>query len=135
MLDSANAQALAVSPGQTSDPIVFSLQNVPAFQVSGVVVDYSGLSVDGAMVTLGPERPGGVFMGPPSSTRSDASGRFALPNVAAGTYVINATVPVRLQQTPTREPEAASRETDATYRVTVTVTISSLVSAPSSARA
>ena len=96
--DPATALPVTVATGQTVSEIVFGLLPVPAFQISGVVVDDAGAPVVDAMVTLmGDMAPSGIAMpgGPGGRARTDATGRFTIPNVIGGTYVLRAAAPVR----------------------------------------
>src|SRR4029450_11944601 len=74
------------------------LLTAPAFQLSGTVVDESGVPVSGAMITVMPERGpmGGMPMmyGPPSMSRSNADGTFAVPNLPSGVYTVRAGFPI-----------------------------------------
>jgi hypothetical protein len=93
--DAAAAQPVAVAGGAEVDNISFMLLSLPAFRVSGVVVDEDGKPVGGAFVTLMNDPRTGVFM--PSGASSAASGndgRFTIDNVVAGTYHANASVPM-----------------------------------------
>ena len=69
----------------------------PAFQLSGTVVDESGAPVGGAMITVMLERGpmGGMPMmfGPPSMSRSNADGTFAVANLPSGVYTVRAGFP------------------------------------------
>ena len=95
VVDSASAQSVSLVAGQTSDALVIALQMVPAFQIAGVVVDESGTPIPGAMVMLTPDRSSGmVFMGPSGPpSRTDASGKFSIANVAGGRYQLMAAIP------------------------------------------
>ena len=86
---------IAVAAGAEVGNINFAVQSVPAFRVSGTVVDENGNPVAGAMVMLmGDPRNGGMFMGPSGSARTQDNGRFDMDDVPAGTYRANASTPV-----------------------------------------
>ena len=69
----------------------FSLFSVPAYRVSGIVVDAAGRPVAGAIVRLPSRLPfGPAFL---MSVASDSDGRFRITNVPAGTYGVMAAVP------------------------------------------
>ena len=90
--DAAIASAVTVARGGTTSAIDFSLQSLPAYQVSGIVVDAGGRPVNGAIVRLAARQAllGMSIQGGPS----DATGRFRVTNVPAGTYGAMAAVPV-----------------------------------------
>jgi protocatechuate 3,4-dioxygenase beta subunit len=96
--DPAGAQAVPVAAGQTFGEVVIRLLRVPAFTVSGVVIDESGQPVAGAEVQLRPDREGGrsvtVAIGPPNRTRSDVNGHFSVGSIASGVYTLLAAAPV-----------------------------------------
>jgi hypothetical protein len=75
--------------------LTIRLVTVPAFQVSGVVVDEAGAPVTNAMVML-MESPRGsdpflsMTMGLRGMGQSDASGRFTVSDVPAGEYILRA---------------------------------------------
>jgi hypothetical protein len=95
--DAVAAQPIAVAAGETSVDVVIRMIQVPAFQVSGVVLDQRGQPVPDAMVKLVVEEPGApvpFMMGPWRQSRSDASGRFTIANVTSGTYTLLAIAPV-----------------------------------------
>ena len=89
--DAAVASPVNVVNGKVTSGIEFTLFSVPAYQVSGIVVDSSGQPVPGAIVRLPSRTP----FGPPflRSAPSDATGRFRITNVPAGTYGVMAAVP------------------------------------------
>ena len=92
--DQAAAQPLAVAAGAEVGNIVFAMQAVPAFRVSGMVVDENGSPVAGAMVMLmGDPRNGGI-MGPAGRVRTQDNGRFDMDDVPAGSYRANASIPI-----------------------------------------
>jgi carboxypeptidase family protein len=90
--DVAVASAVTVANGKTTNGIEFSLFSVPAYQVSGIVVDSGGRPVSGAIVRLAPRQMpfATSIMGGPS----ESNGRFRVTNVPAGTYGVMAAVPV-----------------------------------------
>jgi hypothetical protein len=95
--DVAAAQPIAVARGAEVGNISFTLQALPAFRVSGVVVDEEGKPVGGAMVMLMRDPRNGAFMpGPPAGAQTTANGRFTIGGVVAGTYRANASVPIRM---------------------------------------
>jgi len=91
--DVAAAQPVSVESGETVGDVTIQLVSVPAFQVSGVVVDEAGAAVEHAMVML-MDGPSGtntllsLVLGPPLMTQSDASGRFTFGDVPAGSYTL-----------------------------------------------
>ena len=91
LIDAAAASPVSVVNGKTTNGIEFSLFSVPAYQVSGIVVDAAGQPVAGAIVRL----PSRMPFGPPflSSAPSESNGRFRITNVPAGTYGLMAAVP------------------------------------------
>jgi carboxypeptidase family protein len=91
--DQAAAQPIKVAAGETVYNIVFSVQSVPGFRISGRVVDENGAAVSGAMVMLMPDRPNG-FMGPPGHASTGDDGRFTFADVPSATYRINASIPI-----------------------------------------
>jgi Carboxypeptidase regulatory-like domain len=92
--DNAAAQPIAVARGAEVGNISFMLQSLPAFRVSGVVVDENGAPIEGAFVMLMNDPRGGVFTGPGGSVRSGDGGRFTIDGVVAGTYRVSASVPI-----------------------------------------
>lgn len=95
--DQASAAPVTVSAGAEVGNISFTMQSVPAFRVSGIVVDDNGEPVANAMVMLiADSRAGGMFLGPAGNSSSLADGRFTVGGVVAGTYRVNASVPFRL---------------------------------------
>jgi hypothetical protein len=91
--DQAAAQPLSVAAGAEIGNIVFAIQSVPAFRVSGIVVDENGNPVAGAMVMLmGDPRNGGMFMGPSGNARTQDNGQFDMDDVPAGSYRANASI-------------------------------------------
>jgi len=99
--DAAAAQPIAVARGAEVGNISFTLQSLPAFRVSGIVVDDDGKPVGGAFVTLMNDPRSGstftgpaVFMGPGGSGRTSEDGRFAIASVVAVSYHVTASVPI-----------------------------------------
>jgi len=90
--DQATAQPVAVAAGAEVGNIVFTMQSVPSFRVSGIVIDEQGAPVADAMVTLMGDPRSGTFMGPVGGTRTQANGRFDIDEVPAGSYRVNASV-------------------------------------------
>jgi protocatechuate 3,4-dioxygenase beta subunit len=92
--DVAAAQAVTVRPDETVSELTIRLVMVPAFQVSGVVVDEAGAPVVGAMVMLmdgrGTDSLFSLAIGPRGMSPSDASGRFTFADVPAGSYTLGA---------------------------------------------
>ena len=91
--DVSAAQVVTVQAGQTVSDVTIRLINVPAFQVSGVVVDEAGAPLAGAMVML-MDGPGdslfSLATGPRGMSQSDAGGRFSFGEVPAGSYTLQA---------------------------------------------
>jgi protocatechuate 3,4-dioxygenase beta subunit len=93
--DVNSALPVTVRSGETASDLTIRLITVPAFQVSGVVVDESGAPVANAMVMLMDGSRGNdsflsLTMGPQGMSQSDASGRFTFGNVPAGSYTVRA---------------------------------------------
>ena len=93
--DVSAAQPVAVQEDETVSNLTIQLVIVPAFEMSGVVVDEAGAPVAGAMVMLMSGRTGTdslffLSMGPPGMSQSDASGRFSFGEVPAGSYTLRA---------------------------------------------
>jgi hypothetical protein len=97
--DQAGAQMITVASGAEVANIVFMIQSSPAFRVSGIVVDESGAPIGDAMVRLMTDpRSGGVGfgLGPMGNGQSDATGRFVIDDVPAGSYRASASVMIRM---------------------------------------
>jgi protocatechuate 3,4-dioxygenase beta subunit len=93
--DAAAAQPVSVARGAEVGNISFMLQSLPAFRVSGVVVDEEGKPVGGAFVNLmNDPRSGPMVMGPGGSSRTGEDGRFTIASVVAGSYHATASVPI-----------------------------------------
>lgn len=83
----AMAATVTVGVGEEKAGVDFSLQLVPIARVDGVVVSTSGEAAQNIQVTLmnlGDALPG-VGSG---SARPDEAGRFSIPNVAPGQYLL-----------------------------------------------
>ena len=94
-VDQAGAQAITVAAGAEVSNIVFTLQSVPAYRISGVVVDENGAPIAHAMVMLMHDpRSGMMFMGPGGNAQTGDDGRFSIGDVTPGTYRLNASVPM-----------------------------------------
>ena len=107
--DPAAAQRISVGPGQTVGDIAMTMIEVPAFQVSGVVLTEAGRPVVNAMVRLQVEGGGArsfQMMEPWNQSRTDASGRFTIDSVTSGTYTLLAVAPAVLSRAvpPPSEP-------------------------------
>ena len=92
--DVSAARPVTVQTGETVSDLTLRLATVPAFQVSGVVVDEAGAPVECVMVMLMSGRRGtdsllALTMGPGMS-QSDANGRFTFGDVSAGSYTLRA---------------------------------------------
>jgi hypothetical protein len=99
--DAAAAQPIAVARGAEVGNISFMLQSLPAFRVSGVVVDEEGKPIAGAFVNLmNDPRSGPMFMGPNGSARTSDDGRFTIASVVAGSYHATASVPIIMNGGP-----------------------------------
>jgi hypothetical protein len=94
--DAAAAQPIAVARGAEVGNISFMLLSLPAFRISGVVVDETGTPVAGAMVMLMNDPRNGMFMGPGGTARSGDDGRFTIDNVVAGSYRAIPSVPIAM---------------------------------------
>jgi protocatechuate 3,4-dioxygenase beta subunit len=93
-VDQAGAQPITVAAGAEVSNIVFVLQSVPAYRVSGIVVDENGAPIAHAMVMLMTDpRSGMMFMGPRGNAETGDDGRFSIGDVTPGTYRLNASVP------------------------------------------
>jgi protocatechuate 3,4-dioxygenase beta subunit len=95
--DPAAAQRISVGPGQTVGDIAITMIEVPAFQVSGVVLTEAGRPVANAMIRLQVEERGArpfQMMGRWNQSRTDASGRFTIDGVTSDSYTLLAVAPV-----------------------------------------
>jgi hypothetical protein len=93
--DVSAAQPVTVQWDETVSDLTIRLVTVPAFQVSGVVVDEAAAPVADAMVMLmdGPRGTDALLsltVGPRGMSESDAAGRFAFGDVPAGSYTLRA---------------------------------------------
>ena len=83
------------SRGETVSDLIIPLVSVPAFKISGVVVDGAGAPVANAMVMLMGGQRGtdlllSLVVGSPLMSQSDAGGRFTFGDVPAGAYTVRA---------------------------------------------
>jgi protocatechuate 3,4-dioxygenase beta subunit len=107
--DAAGAQVLTVTAGQTV-VVDFPLFAAAIFNVSGTVVDESGVAVPGATVTIAVDHRGadagsrvehaiGAAYGGISAgqvtTQTDSTGRFTIAKITSGAYYATAAVLVR----------------------------------------
>jgi hypothetical protein len=81
--DQQAAQRFYVAAGETITGIQFSIVSAPAFAVSGVVVDPTGVPVPNSVVMLMPDT--GPSLAPLTAT-ADADARFHLNGIVAGRY-------------------------------------------------
>jgi carboxypeptidase family protein len=93
--DVSAAQPVTVQSGETVSDLTIRLVTVPAFQMSGVVVDEAGAPAADVMVILMDGRRDtdsllSLSMEPRGMSQSDASGRFAFGDVPAGSYSLRA---------------------------------------------
>jgi protocatechuate 3,4-dioxygenase beta subunit len=101
--EAVNAVPITVAEGETTAPVEIRIITVPAFEVSGVVVDEAGQPVANVRVSLGPDdatQPRGPMMGGWHGTRTDTAGRFTLRSVTSGHYLLVATAPVVIAVSP-----------------------------------
>jgi hypothetical protein len=93
--DASTALGVSVAAGQVVTGVDFRLLTAPSYVVSGVVVDESNRPIAGAMLMLNSDARGPVaFGGPTGNGRSDASGRFVIAGVTAGSYLLTASIPI-----------------------------------------
>ena len=96
-VDEAAAQPIAVAAGAEVGNISFTMQQSPAFRISGIVVDEKGDPVSGAMVMLSPDmRATSMFAGG-GGGQARADGRFTIGDVTPGSYHLSASVPIMLR--------------------------------------
>jgi hypothetical protein len=88
--DEAAARPLDVAAGAEIGNIIFTMQSVPAFRVSGTVVDQDGNPVPNAMVMVIGDPPGSV--GPVGSARTQENGQLDIDDVPPGSYRANASI-------------------------------------------
>lgn len=84
--DSSRATPLAVSAGQELSGIDVSLAQVPAFHITGKVIDLRTFSPIKAEITLLSDRGSTYFS--PAQLTTDAQGGFDLADVPQGSYVL-----------------------------------------------
>jgi hypothetical protein len=89
----AAAPILVNGAGDDVRDIVFTMQPVPAFHISGIVVDDHGAAVPHAIVVLIPDLNSGVAPGPPNAVETGADGQFTLGEVTAGRYRLHGSIP------------------------------------------
>jgi hypothetical protein len=94
--DQQAAQPIAVAAGAEVGNISFTMQSVPAFRISGIVVDENGDPVAGAMMMLMSDPRAGLLMGPGGGGQSQHDGRFTIGEVPAGSYRVTASIPIRM---------------------------------------
>lgn len=93
--DVSAAQPVAVQSDETVSDLIIPLVSVPAFKISGVVVDGAGAPVANAMVMLMGGQRGtdlllSLVVGPSLMSQSDAGGRFTFGDVPAGAHTLRA---------------------------------------------
>jgi hypothetical protein len=95
MTDPAEAQPVRVESGQTVGGIVVRLVTVPAFHVSGVVVDQSDIPIADVLVRLSadPRSADTALAGTMGFGQSDARGRFTINGMTAGSYIVITSMP------------------------------------------
>jgi hypothetical protein len=118
------AQPIAVAPGQTFGEVVIHIAMLPAFEVSGVVVDEAGQPIANADVMLVLEDIQSARWGAdvPSRGHCGADGHFTIRAVANGTYKLIGSAPLSPSQPPSSAagtPAGIASGTD--YRLVVTV--------------
>jgi hypothetical protein len=91
-LDVSGAQTITIAAGQTVSVLEFTMLSVPAFDVSGFVVDEMDRPIGGAMVMLTPDGPEPLGTG--GSARTQPDGTFRLGNITRGAYRLTAVVPI-----------------------------------------
>jgi protocatechuate 3,4-dioxygenase beta subunit len=94
--DQMAALPIAVAAGAEIGNITFTMQSVPAFRVSGMVVDEEGKPIAGAMVMLMGDPRSGSLSGPAGNATTREDGRFEIDGVPAGRYRANASVMVSM---------------------------------------
>jgi protocatechuate 3,4-dioxygenase beta subunit len=85
------ASPVNVGRGMTTNGIEFSMRLVPAYQVSGVVVDSEGRAVAGAVIQL--TEAGGLGPVSPLQAASANDGTFRVVNIPPGVYRALAAIP------------------------------------------
>ena len=96
--DQDAAQPIAVAAGAEVGNIFLTLQAVPAYRVSGIVVDEDGKPVGDAMVMLMGDPRSGAMIGPAGNSISRADGQFDIDEVPAGSYRANASIMMRMAE-------------------------------------
>jgi hypothetical protein len=94
--DPASATPVSVAAGAEAANVSFTMQSLPAFRVSGIVVDESGEPIADAMIMVVRDPRGAAFPGASPGTQSQADGRFTIGALVAGTYHLSAAVPIRV---------------------------------------
>ena len=108
-LDWRAAQPVAVGAGQTSGEVVIRMVTLPAFRVSGVVIDEAGRPVANALIRLmRDDSTGSPFMRGQMPSRTDASGRFVINSVTDGAYTLVAIAPVVTSRSAIRGAQGGS---------------------------
>jgi protocatechuate 3,4-dioxygenase beta subunit len=96
--DQTAAQPIAVAAGAEVGNIFLTMRPVPAFRISGVVVDEDGKPVGDAIVMLMGDPRSGALMGPVGNSTSRADGLFNIEDVPAGSYRANASIMMRMTE-------------------------------------
>jgi len=91
-IDPRAAARVTVASGDTVNGIEIRLVGVPAFQVSGIVVDQAGRPIANATVHLMAVDRARMIGGLMGDVPTDRDGRFAIAGIVAGTYHIFASV-------------------------------------------
>jgi carboxypeptidase family protein len=91
--DQRSAAPIPITGSADVRDIVITMQPVPAFRVSGVVVDEHGAPVPRAVVVLTADPNSGVVPGPPNAVETTADGQFTIGEVTAGRYRIFGGIP------------------------------------------
>ena len=102
--DTAAAQPIVLSSGQTYSEVAIWMVAVHAFQVSGIVRNQAGVPVTNALVQWRSTDTSlaTVMMTGPNQVHTDSAGRFAIANVTAGSYTLSAVAPVVISRADTR---------------------------------
>lgn len=91
-----DARAVSVTPGQTAGGIDIQMDIERLFAIHGFVVNEQGQPVEGAFISIRPERMSSgpsMLMGPMGRNRSQSDGSFVVVNVSSGSYTIEAAQP------------------------------------------
>jgi hypothetical protein len=91
--DQRAAAPILVSGASDVRDIVFTMQPVPAFRISGVVVDDHGAPLSHAIVVVTADPNAGMVPGPPNAVATSADGQFTLGEITAGRYRLHASIP------------------------------------------